>query len=53
MDLIVSSHLIPSLNEVVLGVMMMVLGMLIIGLAGYFHIGAGSGSGPRDGLISP
>lgn len=51
MDLIMLNHLIPILNDVFSGVMMMFLGMFIIGIASYFYIGAGLGSGPRDGLM--
>lgn len=51
MDLIMINHLIPILNSFVSGVVMMFLGMFIIGLASYFYIGAGLGSGPRDGLM--
>lgn len=29
----------------------MLLGLLVIGVASYFYIGAGLGSGPRDGLM--
>jgi len=51
MDLIMLNHLIPFCQEVIPGVLMMVLGMIVIGIASYFYIGAGLGSGPRDGLM--
>lgn len=51
MDLIMLNHLIPIFQEVISGVMMMFLGMFIIGLASYLYLGAGLGSGPRDGLM--
>lgn len=51
MDLIMLNHLIPVCKEVIPGVIMMVLGMIVIGIASYFYIGAGLGSGPRDGLM--
>ncbi|EHQ90258.1 YczE/YyaS/YitT family protein [Desulfosporosinus youngiae] len=51
MDLIMLNHLIPISNNAVSGLMMMFLGMIIIGIASYFYIGAGIGSGPRDGLM--
>ena len=33
------------------GVIMMFLGMVVIGAASYFYLGAELGSGPRDGLM--
>ncbi|MBC2722841.1 hypothetical protein [Desulfosporosinus sp.] len=51
MDLIMLNHLIPIVNEVFSGVLMIFLGLVIIGIASYFYIGAGLGSGPRDGLM--
>jgi len=51
MDLIMHNHLIPIANDVFSGLIMMFLGMIIIGIASYFYIGAGIGSGPRDGLM--
>jgi len=51
MDLIMLNHFIPISNGVFSGLIMMFLGMFIIGLASYFYISAGLGSGPRDGLM--
>lgn len=51
MDLLMLNHLIPIANEIVSGFLMMFIGLFIIGLASYFYIGAGLGSGPRDGLM--
>lgn len=51
MDLIILNHLIPICKGVIPGAIMMVLGMIFIGIASYFYIGAGLGSGPRDGLM--
>lgn len=50
-DLIMLNHLIPICKGVIPGTIMMVLGMAFIGVASYFYIGAGLGSGPRDGLM--
>jgi len=50
-DLIMLNHLIPICKGVIPGTIMMVLGMTFIGVASYFYIGAGLGSGPRDGLM--
>lgn len=51
MDLIMLNHLIPICKAIIPGAIMMVLGMIVIGIASYFYIGAGLGSGPRDGLM--
>ncbi|TGE32294.1 hypothetical protein [Desulfosporosinus sp. Sb-LF] len=51
MDLIMLNHMIPIFNDVLPGVIMMVLGMTVIGVASYFYIGAELGAGPRDGLM--
>jgi len=51
MDLIMLNHLIPICKGVIPGAIMMVLGMMVIGIASFFYIGAGLGSGPRDGLM--
>lgn len=51
MDLLMFNHLIPIVKGIVPGVIMMFIGMTVIGVASYFYIGAGLGSGPRDGLM--
>ena len=51
MDLLMLNHLVPIFNNIILKVIMMFLGMFIIGIASYFYISAGLGSGPRDGLM--
>ncbi|AFQ44617.1 putative membrane protein [Desulfosporosinus meridiei DSM 13257] len=51
MDLIMLNYLIPIAADLVSGLIMMFLGMFIVGVASYFYIGAGLGSGPRDGLM--
>ena len=51
MDLLMLNHLVPIVHNIILKVIMMFLGMFIIGIASYFYIGAGLGSGPRDGLM--
>jgi len=51
MDLLMINHLVPIFQNITLRVVMMFLGMFIIGIASYFYIGAGLGSGPRDGLM--
>ncbi|MBU3145204.1 YitT family protein [Clostridium sp. CF012] len=51
MDLLMLNHLLPIFNNIIARVIMMFLGMFIIGIASYFYISAGLGSGPRDGLM--
>lgn len=51
MDVLMLNHLIPKFDNLVFQVAMLFSGMMIIGLATYFYIGAAMGSGPRDGLM--
>lgn len=51
MDFLMLNHLIPITQSIFSGVLMMLFGMLVIGIASYLYIGAGLGSGPRDGLM--
>jgi uncharacterized membrane protein YczE len=51
MDFLMINHIVPTFNNIVIRIIMMILGMFIIGIASYFYIGAGLGSGPRDGLM--
>lgn len=51
MDMLMIYNLIPIYQNTILQVIMMLGGMFVIGLASYFYIGAGLGSGPRDGLM--
>jgi uncharacterized membrane protein YczE len=51
MDILMLNNLIPIYRNTILQIFMMLGGMFVIGLASYFYIGAGLGSGPRDGLM--
>jgi uncharacterized membrane protein YczE len=51
MDVLMLNHLIPIFQHMISSLLMMLLGMFIIGIASIFYIGAGLGSGPRDGLM--
>lgn len=51
MDLIMINNIIPIVNGIISGLVMMFLGMIVIGIASYYYISAGLGSGPRDGLM--
>jgi uncharacterized membrane protein YczE len=51
MDILMLNNLITVYKSIILQIIMMLGGMFVIGLASYFYIGAGLGSGPRDGLM--
>lgn len=51
MDIIMSNSWIPKASGLVLPYVQLVIGMMVIGLASYFYLSAGYGSGPRDGLM--
>jgi uncharacterized protein len=51
MDIILESHIIPVLNNFLLGVLMMIAGLFIIALGSYYYIGSAFGAGPRDSLM--
>jgi len=50
-DVLMLNHVIPIVHGIIPGTAMMFLGMVVIGVASYYYIGAGLGSGPRDGLM--
>lgn len=51
LDLLMIRHVIPSFDSFIPSLALMLLGLLVIGLATYFYLGVGLGSGPRDGLM--
>ena len=51
LDIIMTLKVIPKLDHVVLGTLMMIGGLFVIALASYFYIGASFGAGPRDSLM--
>lgn len=51
LDILMLNHLIPVFQSLVPRFIMMLLGLFTIGIASYFYISAGLGSGPRDGLM--
>lgn len=50
-DLILKLDFIPLVENKVLGVVVLILGLYIISLGSFFYIGSGFGAGPRDGLM--
>lgn len=51
MDFLMLNNLIPIFNNLFAQIFMIILGMFLMGVASCFYIGAGLGSGPRDGLM--
>ncbi|WP_070000357.1 YczE/YyaS/YitT family protein [Cellulosilyticum sp. I15G10I2] len=50
-DLLFYLDLIPTMNTLLSGIITIIVSMFTIALASYFYIGAGYGTGPRDGLM--
>ncbi|AFS77837.1 hypothetical protein DUF161 [Gottschalkia acidurici 9a] len=51
MDFITSTSLISVMDTFTQGVIMILVGMFISGVASYLYISSGMGAGPRDGLM--
>jgi len=51
LDIILKSHIIPLANNLVFGIIMLIIGLFIISLGSYFYIKSGFGAGPRDSLM--
>ncbi|HYE10998.1 MAG TPA: hypothetical protein VEF53_12530, partial [Patescibacteria group bacterium] len=51
LDILMLNHLVPVFQALIPRIIEMLLGMFTIGVASYFYISAGLGSGPRDGLM--
>ncbi len=51
MDFFMLNNIIPVSKSLISGLGMLLIGMFIIGLGCVLYIGAGYGSGPRDGLM--
>ncbi len=51
LDIILKIKLIPQINNFILGIFVLIIGLFIISLATYFYIGSGFGAGPRDSLM--
>lgn len=50
-DFLMLNNLIPQMQVFWAGVIQMVVGLFVIGVASFLYIGAGMGCGPRDGLM--
>lgn len=51
MDFFLKQTWVPRGREVIGGSLIMLTGLAIIGMATYFYLGVGLGTGPRDGLM--
>lgn len=51
MDLIIFSNLVPIANNIIQGIVMLIIGMSLAGFGTVLYMGCGLGSGPRDGLM--
>lgn len=50
-DFIMWLHIIPIINNYVIGITMLIAGLFTIALGSYFYIGSEFGAGPRDSLM--
>ena len=50
-DILFYIELIPIMNTLFSGIIMLIVSLFTISLATYFYLGAGFGAGPRDGLM--
>lgn len=51
LDMLLAFEVIPVANNMLYGIIMMLIGLFIIGFATYFYIGSAFGAGPRDSLM--
>lgn len=50
-DIINNSNIIPISDNIIIGIIMLVIGMLVMGYGCYLYMGCGLGCGPRDSLM--
>ena len=50
-DIIIFVDIIQTPENLVLGILMLILGLFFVSIGSYFYIGSGFGTGPRDGLM--
>jgi len=50
-DIIFFMNIIPIMNDLILGIIMLIAGLFIIALGSYFYIKSAFGVGPRDNLM--
>ncbi len=50
-DILMLNNIIPVFNSFIMSFIMMLVGMLVLGYGCFLYIGAGLGTGPRDGVM--
>ena len=50
-DMLMLGRMIPEAQNPAYGVVMLIAGLFVIGVASFFYMGAGYGAGPRDSLM--
>lgn len=50
-DVLMLNNIIPETNNTLIGIIMIIIGMFIVSIGCVLYIGAGIGSGPRDGMM--
>ena len=51
LDIIKAMNIVPVADNLFMGIIMMLIGIIISAIATVLYLGAGLGSGPRDGLM--
>jgi len=51
MNLLLAWNIFPTLNNFYFGVLQMIGGLFVIGVASYYYISSGFGAGPRDSIM--
>jgi len=51
LDLLLAIGLIPRIENTLVGIIVLIIGLYVISLGSFFYIGSGFGAGPRDSLM--
>jgi len=51
LDALLLIDAVPVIDNTILGIIVLIVGLYLISLGSYFYIGSGFGAGPRDGLM--
>ena len=51
LDALLLIDAVPVVDNTILGIIVLIVGLYLISLGSYFYIGSGFGAGPRDGLM--
>jgi len=50
-DILIHLNIIPTAENFIIGIILLILGLFIIAIGAYFYIKSGFGAGPRDNLM--